>query len=58
RNPYGEKPRQDPRLVALMERWGFTWGGRWLVPDGMHFEFVRFVNPASPPPLPSPSAGG
>ena len=26
-------------------RWsaaGFTWGGRWVVPDGMHFEWVRF----------------
>ncbi|MFY9587167.1 MAG: M15 family metallopeptidase, partial [Actinomycetota bacterium] len=40
-NLYGETPRQDPRLVEVMERWGFTWGGRWLVPDGMHFEFVR-----------------
>jgi hypothetical protein len=19
---------------------GFTWGGRWSVPDAMHFEFV------------------
>jgi hypothetical protein len=46
RNPYGEKPVQDPRLVEVMERWGFTWGGRWLVPDGMHFEFVRFVPPS------------
>jgi hypothetical protein len=45
-NPYGETPHQDPRLVEVMERWGFVWGGRWLVPDGMHFEFVRFVKPA------------
>jgi hypothetical protein len=43
-NRYGETPNQDPRLVETMERWGFTWGGRWLVPDGMHFEFVRFVS--------------
>ncbi len=43
-NRYGEKPNQDPRLVETMERWGFTWGGRWLVPDGMHFEFVRLVS--------------
>jgi len=42
-NRYGDPPNQDPRLVQVMERWGFTWGGRWLVPDGMHFEFVRFV---------------
>ena len=43
-NRYGDPPIQDPRLVQVMERWGFTWGGRWLVPDGMHFEFVRFVS--------------
>jgi len=24
-----------------MERWGFTWGGRWLVPDPAHFEYLR-----------------
>jgi hypothetical protein len=30
---------QDPRLVEVMERWGFTWGGRWLVPDAAHFEY-------------------
>lgn len=41
-NPYGAKPRQDPRLVEVMERWGFTWGGRWNTPDGMHFEFSSF----------------
>jgi hypothetical protein len=31
-----------------MERWGFTWGGRWLVPDPAHFEWVRA--PADAPP--------
>ena len=41
-NAYGHTPHQDPRVVAIFERWGFTWGGEWLVPDGMHFEFVRF----------------
>ena len=31
---------QDPRLVRIMERHGFSWGGRWpTVPDGMHFEY-------------------
>ena len=29
-------------MVKIFEQWGFTWGGQWLVPDGMHFEFVRF----------------
>jgi hypothetical protein len=41
-NQFGTRPDQDPRLVDIMETWGFTWGGRWLVPDGMHFEWVRF----------------
>lgn len=41
-NAFGTKPNLDQRLVAIMERHGFTWGGRWLVPDGMHFEWVRF----------------
>lgn len=45
-NPFGREPRIDPRVVEVLERWGFTWGGRWLVPDGMHFEFLRF--PLSP----------
>jgi hypothetical protein len=39
-NPYGEPPTQDPRIVEIMGRWGFAWGGVWLVPDGMHFEYV------------------
>jgi hypothetical protein len=40
-NPFGAPPDQDPRLVRTFERWGFTWGGRWVVPDGMHFEYRR-----------------
>lgn len=41
-NPFGAKPRQDRRVVEIFERHGFTWGGRWLIPDGMHFEWSRF----------------
>lgn len=41
-NPYATKSDQDPRLVEIMERHGFSWGGRWLVPDAMHFEWVEF----------------
>lgn len=41
-NAFGTEPDQDRRLVEIFERLGFTWGGRWLVPDGMHFEWVRF----------------
>jgi hypothetical protein len=39
RNPYGVPSRQDPRLVEVMERHGFAFGGRWPVPDAMHFEY-------------------
>lgn len=39
-NPLGATPRQDARLVAIMARHGFSWGGRWLRPDGAHFEWV------------------
>ena len=40
-NAFGSRPHQDRRLVRIMEDHGFTWGGRWLIPDGMHFEAVR-----------------
>jgi hypothetical protein len=39
-NPTGQVTVQDPRLVSIMERWGFTWGGNWLIPDAAHFEWV------------------
>jgi hypothetical protein len=39
-NPFGERPHQDARLVAIMRRHGFAWGGTWLRPDAMHFEYV------------------
>jgi hypothetical protein len=38
-NPFGAPPAQDPRLVEVMERHGFTYGGRWPTPDAMHFEY-------------------
>ncbi len=40
-NPFGATPTQDPRLVAVMKHWGFNWGGDFLVPDGMHFEYLN-----------------
>lgn len=40
-NAYGETPHQDPRLVRTMERFGFIWGGTFVVPDGNHFEYRR-----------------
>jgi hypothetical protein len=44
-NQVGQRPQMDPRVVAIFERWGFTWGGRWLRPDGMHFEVLDIRNP-------------
>jgi hypothetical protein len=43
-NPFGARPQQNPRLVRTIERYGFIWGGRFIVPDGNHFEY------RSPPP--------
>jgi hypothetical protein len=40
-NYYGDPPDQDPRLVQVLERWGFLWGGSFVVPDGNHFEYRR-----------------
>ena len=41
-NAYARQPRLDPRIVKIFEANDFTWGGRWLVPDGMHFEWNSF----------------
>ena len=38
-NPFGAEPNLSPKVVDVIEEWGFTWGGRWLIPDGMHFEW-------------------
>ena len=38
-NPLGARPHQDPRLVRAFAQAGFVWGGRFLRPDGMHFEY-------------------
>ena len=38
-NTFGHAPHQDPRIVKAFADWGFTWGGHWIVPDGMHFEY-------------------
>lgn len=38
-NQLGTEGDQDPRLVEIMRSHGFIWGGDWLVPDPMHFEY-------------------
>lgn len=40
-NAFGVEPTMDMRLVEILEDWGFVWGGHWVVPDGMHFEYLR-----------------
>lgn len=40
-NLLGREPTQDIRLVEIFESWGFTWGGDFVIPDGMHFEYRR-----------------
>ena len=42
-NRYGTRGNMDPRIVAVFERRGFQWGGRWRTPDPMHFEVVRVM---------------
>lgn len=38
KNPTGVHAAMDERVVEALEGNGFTWGGRWLVPDPAHFE--------------------
>jgi hypothetical protein len=40
-NAFGTPPHQSRRLVSILRRWGFTWGGDFIVPDGNHFEYKR-----------------
>jgi len=39
-NQTGFASVQDPRLLEIFARWGFTDGSGWLVPDAGHFEYV------------------
>lgn len=42
-NPVGARPNLDPGVVAIFEKWGFRWGGRWSPPDGHHFELAALL---------------
>lgn len=44
-NQYGAAPSLHPGIVDAFRRWGFTWGGDFSTPDGMHFELERVVTP-------------
>lgn len=41
-NAFGQTPHQDARLIDIMRKWGFMWGGLWPLSDGMHFEWTRW----------------
>ena len=42
-NTFGCKAEHgSTRRRVFEDRWGFTWGGRWIIPDGMHFEWIKF----------------
>jgi hypothetical protein len=42
-NQVGTAGTLDPRVVRIFESWGFAWGGRWSVPDPMHFELAALT---------------
>ena len=39
-NPYGSRGQMDVRIIKAFRRQGFVWGGSFLIPDPMHFEYV------------------
>ena len=39
-NCQGCAPRMDCRIVRIFRKHNFAWGGNFLTPDGMHFEWV------------------
>ena len=42
-NCQGCAPRMDCRVVQIFRAHGFAWGGNFLYPDGMHFEWTGRV---------------
>ena len=44
-NQRGTVGRINRQVVAILGRWGFTWGGVWRYTDPMHFELNRIVHP-------------
>lgn len=39
-NAQGSVPQMNCDVVRIFRKHGFAWGGNFLVPDGMHFEYV------------------
>ncbi|MEO7350860.1 MAG: M15 family metallopeptidase [Marmoricola sp.] len=42
-NGRGGAGKMDRRVVAIFEKWGFSWGGNWNYTDPMHFELAKLV---------------
>lgn len=42
-NQRGTAGEIDRRVVAIFQKWGFTWGGTWHYTDPMHFELNALV---------------
>ena len=44
-NGLHQQSRQDPRVVQIFKKWGFTWGGDWTSPkDPMHFQLGALLD--------------
>lgn len=39
-NAQGRVPQMNCDVVRIFRKHGFSWGGNYLMPDGMHFEYV------------------
>jgi len=44
-NQRGTVGQINRQVVAIFQKWGFTWGGTWHWTDPMHFELNRIVRP-------------
>lgn len=40
-NKLGDEPKMHPLVVRVFKKRGWTWGGQWKRPDGMHFQFGK-----------------
>lgn len=40
-NGWNKKPTMSPEFVKAFTDAGFTWGGNWRTPDGMHFQLAE-----------------
>ena len=58
RDGYHYQSIMPKEIVAVFERHGFIWGGKWRHFDGMHFEYRPELLSMSMPPVGRPGARG